>query len=146
MDWDAALPWIVALGGGTGIGAGITALINTIRAIRSGVSAREGKRRADIVQQRDEALLEADRQRERAQSFERRGDDAIARADWAEQNAVIAKRNEQRAREHAAELRLLLMEEQRALRRDELPKWPKMEDTVPRSELIRMLANEQETL
>ena len=135
MDWEAALPWVVALGGGTGVGAGLTALVNTIRAIRSGVSAREGKRRADIVQQRDEALLEAEQQRQRAMDFEKRGDLAVARADWAEQNAMIAKRNEQRAREHAAELRLLLMEEQRALRRDELPKWPTMEDTIPRSEL-----------
>lgn len=125
------LPYIVAIGGGTGIGAGLKALVDTILALRAGVSAREGKRRADIVQQRDEALRDVSVERRRASAEQ-------IRADWAVDNAEISRANEQRAREHAAELRNRLMDELH-LTRDQLPPWPEMEKTIPRSKLIEQL-------
>ena len=138
MDWNAALPYVLALGGGTGLGAGLKALTDTILAVRSGVSAREGKRKMDIVQQRDEAEDDATAERKRANA-------EMVRADWCELNMRIARSNEQRVREHAAELRLALMGAG-ALRRDQLPKWPDMEETVPRSRLIEALAEARKEL
>lgn len=120
MEWESALPWIIALGGGTGIGAGLTALVNTVRAIRGGVSAREGKRRLDIVAQRDQAIEEARRAHLRADEYR-------AVSDIAERGRQVAVRNEQRAREHAADLRLFVIE-RGGVRRDELPAWPDMEE------------------
>lgn len=144
MDWEAALPWMVALGGGAGIAAGINALVTVVKAVKSGVSAREGKRKTDIIQQRDEAMLEGDRQRKRAAAFEARSDAAVIRADWAEQNMTVARHNEQRAREHAAELRLLLMEPRdRPFTRAELPSWPSMDETIPRAKLLEMIEQAQ---
>jgi hypothetical protein len=138
--FDAALPFIIALGGGAGLGAGLKALVDTIIAVRAGVSAREGKRRSDIVQQRDEAIRDAVTERRRAAAADLRADDAIARADWAESNLAIARANEQKAREHAAELRLDLMTvRDHPMRRNELPEWPEMDETVPRAKLLEML-------
>ncbi|ROS62215.1 hypothetical protein EDF38_1318 [Frigoribacterium sp. PhB160] len=51
---------LVALGGGAGISLMLREIISVLATVRSGVSAREGKRRTDIVQQRDEAILRAD--------------------------------------------------------------------------------------
>lgn len=127
MDWGDNLPLIVALGGGTGIGAGLTAIVTTIKAIRSGVSVREGKRRADIVQQRDEAIDAATKANRRADRYRDASDVAV-------EAASAAKRNEQRAREHAADLRVMVMERY-GIRRDELPDWPTMEDTLTRASL-----------
>lgn len=136
--FENTLPLIIALGGGAGIGLGVKALVDTIIAVRAGVSAREGKRRTDIVQQRDEALAEIAVEHRRAMSAELRADEAVALADWAERNMQIARTNETRAREHASELRLLLMEKAK-LRRNELPDWPLMDETVPRSVLTALL-------
>lgn len=138
---EEALPIIIALGGGAGMGAGLKALVDTVLAVRAGVSAREGKRKADIVQQRDEALEEAKAERLRANTEQARADVELRRADWAESNMKVARDNEQRAREHAAELRLLLMEKGGMLR-DELPHWPVMEDTVTRAQLNQLLNRE----
>lgn len=135
-DLEAALPWIIALGGGTGIGMGLKALVDTIVAIRSGVSAREGKRTQQIVKQRDDALAAIADER-------RRANDEMARADWADRNMQILKSNEQRAREHAADLRIELMN-RGGMRRDELPEWPDMEQTIPRAKLAERLARERE--
>lgn len=124
--FDDALPWIIAFGGGTGLGAGIKTLVDTVIAVRNGVSAREGKRKADIVQQRDEALEEAREERVRA-NFE------MSRADWAEANMRVYGANAGRAREHAAELRVLLVEH--GVPRAELPPWPEMDLNIPRNQI-----------
>lgn len=129
MDWQGAIPWIVALGGGAGIGAGVKALVDTIKTVRSGVSAREGKRRLDIVQQRDDALAEAQHAHARAAAYRHV-------ADVAYRNAEVARRNEQRAREYAADLRLFVIEQHR-VRRDALPDWPVMEDRLDEDTLTR---------
>lgn len=131
MKWDDALPYIIALGGGTGLGAGLKALADTVLALRAGVSAREGQRRQDIVTQRDQALdaLKAER---------RRANEEAARSDWCELNMQVARANEQRAREHAADLRIRLMQEA-GVRRADLPEWPTMEETVPRAKLEELI-------
>lgn len=114
---------LAALGGGAGVSAVIQATGTVIAKIRRGVSPREGKRRVDIVQQRDEALTRLDRANERA--------------DWADANRQIAVANEQRAREHAAELRVQLIAAA-SISRDELPEWPEMDATIPREEFERL--------
>jgi len=129
MDWDL-VPITAAVGGGAGILALAQAFVTVSRLVRQGVSVREGKRRVDIVQQRDEALEQARRERERADAEQ-------ARADWADANRQIAVANEQRAREHAAELRVQLVE-RAGLGRDELPTWPDMDRTIPRAEFDRL--------
>lgn len=132
----AWLPWVIALGGGTGLGAGLKALVDTIIALRAGVSAREGKRKADIVQQRDEALRDAVESDKRSDEERRRADAERARADWSEANMQIARANESRAREHAAEIRIQLMERGK-MTRGELPPWPRMDEPIPRSQMYR---------
>lgn len=141
---------ITALGGAVGIGSGFRALVTTIQKLRQGVSAREGKRKVDIVQQRDEALvqlaIERDRTQVSADSAERssaRADAEITRADWSEENRQIAVENEQRAKEHAGDLRYRLVD--RGVSRDDLPKWPTMEEPIPRSELNRRILEGQHT-
>jgi hypothetical protein len=114
---------LAALGGGAGVSAVLQATGTVIAKIRRGVSPREGKRRVDIVQQRDEALL--------------RLDQATERADWADANRLVAVANEQRAREHAAELRVQLIAAA-GISRDELPDWPDMHRTNPREEFHRL--------
>ncbi|MBF4603774.1 hypothetical protein [Curtobacterium sp. VKM Ac-2884] len=131
---------VAAFGGGAGLVAVGRSLLTVIRLVRKGVSVREGKRRVDIVQQRDEALEAARRERERADEQQHRADIEQARADWAETNRQVAVENEQRAREHAAELRVQLVE-QAGLARDQLPAWPDMERTIPRAEFDRLRKN-----
>lgn len=116
---------LATLGGGAGLSAVITSLGTVIAKVRRGVSPREGKRRIDIVQQRDEALA--------------RLEQANERADWADANRQVAVSNEQRAREHAAELRVKLIAAA-GISRDELPDWPDMDRTIPRDE-FRQLRN-----
>jgi len=57
---------LVALGGGAGVALMLREFISVFATLRNGVSAREGKRRTDIVQQRDEALEAAALANERA--------------------------------------------------------------------------------
>lgn len=83
----------------------------------------EGKCRVDIVQQRDEGLARLDRANERA--------------DWSGANRQVAVANEQRAREHAGELRVRLIEAA-GIARDELWDWPQMDRTIPREEFHRL--------
>jgi hypothetical protein len=128
MNFDAVTA-VAALGGGAGVLALAQALVTVVRLIRRGVSVREGKRRVDIVQQRDEALQAAHRERERADEQQDRADAEQRRADWADANRLIAVQNEQRAREHAADLRVRLIEA--GLPRDSLPEWPDMDATIP---------------
>lgn len=127
---EGAIPLLVALGGGAGIGAGLKALIDTLLALRAGVSAREGRRKADIAEQRDEALKRLEAERGKTTAALEVAHLERVRAEWATRMAQTAVRNSQRAREHAAELRILLMERAN-LTRAELPEWPKMEETEP---------------
>lgn len=136
MDWATSIPLIVALGGGTGIGLGIKALVDTVLAMRAGVNAREGKRRADIVQQRDEALTAAAAANTRADRY-------LAERDLADLNNQVHKANESRAREHAADLRVYVMEKFN-VRRDELPPWPTMDETIPRAKLLELLKQHEQ--
>jgi len=53
---DNILPWIVALGGATGIGLLFREITSVVTLLRKGVSAKEDKRKIDIVHQRDRAL------------------------------------------------------------------------------------------
>jgi hypothetical protein len=128
---------VAAFGGGAGLVAVGRSLLTVIRLVRKGVSVREGKRRVDIVQQRDEALAAAARERERADEQQKRADEEQRRADWAEANRQVAVENEQRAREHAAALRVQLIE-QAGLAREQMPAWPDMERTIPREEFNRL--------
>jgi hypothetical protein len=52
---------LVALGGGAGVALMLREFVSVFATLRQGVSAREGKRKTDIVQQRDEAIEEAKR-------------------------------------------------------------------------------------
>jgi hypothetical protein len=135
MNFDAVTA-VAALGGGAGVLALAQALVTVVRLIRRGVSVREGKRRVDIVQQRDEALQAAHRERQRADEQQDRADSEQRRADWAEANRQVAVQNEQRAREHAADLRVQLIEAGRP--RDQIPEWPDMDRTIPRAEFDRL--------
>lgn len=57
---------LVALGGGAGVSLMLREVISVLATVRSGVSAREGKRKTDIVQQRDEAIEKANAESARA--------------------------------------------------------------------------------
>jgi hypothetical protein len=137
VHWTDPVVLIAALGGGAGIGSALRAVAVVIGKLRAGVSPREGKRRVDIVQQRDEALRDLARERDRADEQQTRADQAQARADWADENRQRAIANEQRAKEHAGELRVLLLE-RGGLSREELPEWPDMDRTIPRAEFDRL--------
>lgn len=118
MDGTTGVAFIIALGGAAGIGAGIKAIGDVVVMMRRGMKPTERGRRGDLAAQRDEALRKLVREERRAMIFE--------------SVAARAKRNESRAREHAAELRVLLIE-RAGMRRDELPDWPEMEpdDSLP---------------
>jgi hypothetical protein len=143
VHWTDPVVLIAALGGGAGIGSALRAVAVVIGKLRAGVSPREGKRRVDIVQQRDEALAATAKERERADEQQKRADDEQRRADWAEANRQVAIENEQRAKEHAAALRVQLIE-QAGLAREQLPAWPDMERTIPRDLFERLKRKTQE--
>jgi hypothetical protein len=105
----AALVTIIGVGGaGAFIRDGVDALLK----LRGGMSARESKRKIDIVQQRDEAMAREAAERERADR-EARDRGALA--------------------EYAAALRVQLIE--MGVKRTELDKWPDLERTIPRTRL-----------
>jgi hypothetical protein len=143
VHWTDPVVLIAALGGGAGIGSALRAVAVVIGKLRAGVSPREGKRRVDIVQQRDEALRDLTRERDRADEQQARADLAQARADWADENRQRAVANEQRAKEHAGELRVLLLE-RGGLAREDLPEWPDMDRTIPRAEFDRLRRAQQQ--
>lgn len=148
MTVQDLIPLIAAIGGGAGLGAVGKSFVDVVLALRAGVAPREGKRKRNIVQARDDALSEARMATARAVEAEADAAEAVEaarldraranrevhRAEWAESNMRIARQNEQRGREHAAELRVLLMEAG-SLRRDQLPEWPRMEAGIPRPTL-----------
>src|SRR4051812_38815505 len=107
------LPWLIALGGGSGVAAALTALASTIRAVKHGAAKREDEQRSDLITMRDMAVTERDA--------------AVARAEAAQDDLERSRRNEQRAREYAADLRLYAIDTL-GVRRDDLPPWPSMED------------------
>jgi hypothetical protein len=79
---------IAALGGLTGLALLVKELVSAMAAVRSGVSAREGKRKSDIVQQRDEALARADRETSRADRESARADDEAVKRRVADEYAA----------------------------------------------------------
>jgi hypothetical protein len=109
---------IVAVVGAGGLGAFFRELISGISKISRGVSAKESKRKVDIVTQRDEAL--------RREEFWRHKADA-------------SDRNRRKSDEYAAEMRLALINNGVSIR--DLPKRPVYEDTLSRAELNELLDN-----
>lgn len=77
MSTTNYLPLVVASIGSGGIGAFVMSIITGIGKLQRGVSARESKRRIDIVQQRDEAITREDEQRARADAADSRARGAI---------------------------------------------------------------------
>lgn len=96
---DPAL--IIAILGAGGLGAFFKDIVEGLWKLRRGVSARETKRRIDVVQQRDEALDRATR----------------------------AERNVDAMREYVTELRILLLDKR--VPKAEIPVQPDLERTVP---------------
>ncbi|WNO28737.1 hypothetical protein SEA_FLAMETHROWER_22 [Microbacterium phage FlameThrower] len=86
---------LVAVLGSGGLGAVITAIVNSVQMARKGVAAHEDQRREDIVKQRDLAWARAAQAEHDADEEEARADrERIARIRW---------------QEHAARLRLQLI-------------------------------------
>lgn len=113
---DSLLPWVIGLGGSAGLVAVIREGVSVIRLVRKGVSAKEGKRKTDIVQQRDEALDQAARDR------------------------VIADHEAKRRREleeYASRLRRQLFETTSATVAD-VEQWPE-DKTLTRAEVDRIV-------
>jgi len=80
---------VTALGGGAGIALLLRELLSVVAALRNGVSAREGKRKADIVQQRDEALERAAAAEAQTRAADRRADtEREKRIAWQEDAAA----------------------------------------------------------
>lgn len=104
---------IIALLGAGGLGAFFKDIIEGLWKLRRGVSARETKRRIDVVQQRDEALDRADR----------------------------AERNVIKLREYVAELRIDLIKRQ--VPRAEIPSEPDLERTIPSHQLKQIIDNQE---
>lgn len=109
---------IVAVVGAGGLGAFFRELISGISKISRGVSAKESKRKVDIVSQRDEAL--------RREEFWRHKADA-------------SDRNRRKSDEYAAQMRLALINNGVTIQ--DLPKRPVYEDTLSRAELNQLLDN-----
>lgn len=103
---------IIALLGAGGLGAFVKDIIEGLWKLRRGVSAKETKRRIDVVQQRDEAMEREARERERADR---------------------AERNVGRLREYATILRIELLEKHVA--KQDLESWPDLEQTMPASQI-----------
>jgi hypothetical protein len=93
---------IIALLGAGGLGAFFKDIVEGLWKLRRGVSARETKRRIDVVQQRDEAIERASR----------------------------AERNVDAMREYTTELRIKLLEMR--VPRAEIPQQPDLERTIPK--------------
>lgn len=77
---DPGFNWIgliAALGGGAGIALMFERVFNVVGLIKKGVSARESKRKVDIVAARDAAIARADAAEERARVSDLRAD-----AEW----------------------------------------------------------------
>jgi len=104
---------IIALLGAGGLGAFFKDIIEGLWKLRRGVSARETKRRIDVVQQRDEANDRADR----------------------------AERNVIRMREYVAELRIALL--YRHVPKSEIPPEPELEKTIPRQQLKQIINEQE---
>jgi len=83
---------LVALGGGAGVSLMLREVISVLATVRSGVSAREGKRKSDIVQQRDEAIARAARAETRADEADARADDEAAKRRTVQEHASRLRR------------------------------------------------------
>lgn len=71
FNWIA---FVTALGGASAIGLFFREIFNIFTLLRKGVSAKESKRRGDIVAQRDHAIQRAERAELRAEEAENRVD------------------------------------------------------------------------
>lgn len=114
------VPLVVAILGAGGIGAFFRDALIGLSKLRRGVSARETKRRIDIVQQRDEA---------------------IDRAYSANERAEMAERNVASMREYTTDLRIRLREQ--GVPFDQIPAAPDLERTMP-ADRIRQVRRESE--
>ena len=114
---DPAL--VIAFLGAGGLGAFFKDIFEGLWKLRSGVSARETKRRIDVVQQRDEAYTRLELERERA--------------DRAERNVATL-------REYTTSLRIALLEAK--VPRTRIEPIPDLERTVPRHEVRKTLDKE----
>lgn len=101
---------IALLGVGT-LGGILTSAVNGLIKFASGTAGRERTRNADMKLQRDEAWLDAERERARA---DRSG------------------RNERRALDYAARCRRILREAE-CVAEDEIPPWPRLEEEPPQA-------------
>lgn len=115
---DPAL--IIAILGAGGLGAFFKDIIEGLWKLRRGVSARETKRRIDVVQQRDEAIERAEYERDRADR---------------------AERNVGALREYATSLRIALLEKH--VPKGDIEAWPDLERTMPTHRISKII-NEQE--
>lgn len=115
MEDGGNFPWvalvIAALGAG-GLGAFISSIVGSISKLRSGVAARESKRKSDIIAAKEDALRREAEQRDRAD---------------------MAERNVRRLSDYARDLRGILIEDYRA--KEKLPRWPTLEDTLSLAEI-----------
>lgn len=114
---DPAL--VIALLGAGGLGAFFKDIFEGLWKLRSGVSARETKRRIDVVQQRDEAYTRLELERERA--------------DRAERNVATL-------REYTTNLRIALLEAK--VPKEQIEQQPDLERTMPRSEARKVIDKE----
>lgn len=92
---------IIAILGAGGLGAFFKDIVEGLWKLRRGVSARETKRRIDVVQQRDEAI----------------------------ERAARAERNVDAMREYTTELRIKLLDMR--VPRADIPTQPDLERTIP---------------
>jgi hypothetical protein len=114
---DPAL--VIALLGAGGLGAFFKDIFEGLWKLRSGVSARETKRRIDVVQQLDEAYTRLEAERERAER---------------------AERNVSVLREYATDLRIQLRTA--GVARNEIQEQPELERTMDRNEVRRIIDKE----
>jgi len=114
---DPAL--VIALLGAGGLGAFVKDIFEGLWKLRSGVSARETKRRIDVVQQRDEAYTRLEQERDRA--------------DRAERNVAAL-------REYVTDLRIQLRTA--GVQRNEIAPQPDLERTLDRNEVRRIIDKE----
>ena len=108
------IPLLALLIGAGGVGTFFRDVVEAIWKLITGVSARETKRRIDVVQQRDEAYSRLEAERDRG--------DREARNSQALQLTVT-------------ELQMELI--RRGVPKSEIPQMPDLERTVPRSRVLR---------
>lgn len=123
MQGNEWVPVVVAAIGAGGVGALFREIVAGVTKLAGGMSARESKRKVDIVQQRDAAIAREDRARR---------DEAQA---WRQVDREAAKRRA--SLDYAARLRRRLIE----LGETPEPE-PSFEQTITRAELEKLREKE----